>query len=162
MNRRLIAETITTSGHANFFKDLFSDQSNKVRFLNEGRRSFPSGHASSTFAGLGLASFFLAGQMKTFDGSFYIHKLVIFLLPFVASCFVGLTRIWDHRHHWQDVLVGSLIGIASATAIYFFYFPSLASAKCDEPRDTRFKKLAEDEEVIQSRPPSAFKDSSIV
>jgi diacylglycerol diphosphate phosphatase/phosphatidate phosphatase len=50
----------------------------------------------------------------------------------------------DNRHNWDDVLVGSLIGIGCAIGSYSFYFPSLLSPKCNEPLDARFTKLKEE------------------
>lgn len=37
-------------------------------------------------------------------------KTIFTLMPLFLATFVGLTRIEDYRHHWQDVLAGALIG----------------------------------------------------
>ena len=114
---------------------------------NEGRRSFPSGHASSSFGGLAFISLFMAGQLRLFDGAAHLERLLASLLPSILAMLISISRIVDHRHHWDDVLVGSLIGIACALSSYHFYFPSLWSSKCNEPLDIRFIKLKE--EAIQ-------------
>lgn len=88
-----------------------------------------------------FTALFLAGQLKVFDGAAHIYKLVIFLLPILVAMLVSASRIVDHRHHWDDVVAGSFIGIISAASSYFFYFPALTSLKCDSPRDVRFTKL---------------------
>ena len=111
---------------------------------DEGRRSFPSGHASSSFAGLGFAALFMAGQLKLFDGHAHLERLLLCLLPLIVAWLIALSRIINNRHHWDDVLVGSLIGIACAIFSYIFYFPSLWSVQCDEPRDARFLELKEE------------------
>ena len=93
--------------------------------VNEGRKSFPSGHASSSFAGLGYVGFFLAGQLSIYDGRGQAYRLLIALLPFLVAAYVGLTRIVDYRHHWQDVLGGAILGTVVAYLSYRVYFPSI-------------------------------------
>jgi diacylglycerol diphosphate phosphatase/phosphatidate phosphatase len=122
----------------------------------EGRRSFPSGHASSTFGGMVFAALFLAGQIKLLDGYAYLHKFFICIAPVFAAVLVGLSRIVDYRHHWSDgnlmiakitvannalVLAGALIGSISAVTAYFYYFPGLTSKECNMPRGARLDDL---------------------
>lgn len=83
----------------------------------------------------------MAGQFKLLNGEARLDRLLLCLLPLVLAGLVSLSRIIDHRHHWEDVLVGSIIGIVCATFSYFFYFPSLWSEKCNEPLDARFVRL---------------------
>lgn len=90
---------------------------------------------------MGFIAFFIAGQIGTFDGSAHLYRFVLFLIPFIVAGLVSISRILDNRHHWDDVLVGSLIGIASSVAAYFFYFPSLTSENCTQPRSKRFNQI---------------------
>lgn len=113
------------------------------KVVREGRKSFPSGHTSSSFAGLGYAGFFLAGQLGVFDGEGHAHRLIISLAPFLLAGFVGITRITDYRHHWQDVIAGGILGIASAYFSYRLYFPSIMQPVADVPLDGRFVKYSE-------------------
>jgi diacylglycerol diphosphate phosphatase/phosphatidate phosphatase len=39
-----------------------------------------------------------------------IYKLTTALVPLLVAMFVALSRVMDYRHHWEDVLVGSLVG----------------------------------------------------
>lgn len=50
---------------------------------------------------------------------------MIFLIPLLAAALVSISRIVDYRHHWDDVLVGSLIGCLSAAVGYFYFCPLL-------------------------------------
>ncbi|XP_026739870.1 phospholipid phosphatase 2-like isoform X2 [Trichoplusia ni] len=77
-------------------------------------RSFPSGHASqSVNCGLFIAWYL---QRRAFNwrsrSVFAVPVLQLCCLAYAATC--SLTRITDHRHHWWDVLVGTVIGIATA------------------------------------------------
>ena len=99
----------------------------KESLVTEGRRSFPSGHSSSTFGGLGFISLFLSDHFSIFDGSGRIHKFIIFLIPILTASLVSISRIMDYRHHWSDVLAGFLIGCASAITGFFYFYPSLCN-----------------------------------
>lgn len=114
-----------------------------AKIVAEGRRSFPSGHSSSCFAGLGFAGFFLAGQWHIFDGEGATYRLVGSIVPFVIASMVAVTRIMDYRHHWQDVLAGSLLGLIISYLCYRLYFPPITSEHPEEPLDKRSKKLSE-------------------
>lgn len=73
-----------------------------ARLIAEGRRSFPSGHTSLSFASLGYISIFLAGQLRIFDGQGYVFKFVTAVSPILFATIIGLSRIMDYRHHWED------------------------------------------------------------
>lgn len=109
------------------------------RIIREGRKSFPSGHSSTSFAGLGFAGFFLFGQLHVFDGRGRTWSLVVSLAPFLGALMVAVSRVMDYKHHWQDVLVGGLLGTFFAYLCYRLYFPPLQDELCYEPLDARFK-----------------------
>ncbi|VAI76701.1 unnamed protein product [Triticum turgidum subsp. durum] len=77
--------------------------------IKEGYKSFPSGHASGAFAGLGFLSWYLAGKMKAFDRRGHIAKLCIVLLPLLSATMVAVSRVTDYWHHWQDVFAGGVL-----------------------------------------------------
>ncbi|KAK1380761.1 Lipid phosphate phosphatase [Heracleum sosnowskyi] len=95
-------------------------ETNEIR---EGHKSFPSGHASWSFAGLGFLSLYLAGKLKAFDRRGQVAKLCIVLLPLLVATLVGVSRVDDYWHHWQDVFAGGLLGLVVATICYLQFFP---------------------------------------
>jgi len=109
--------------------------------INDGFRSFPSGHASLSFAGLTFLSLYIAGKLHLFDTRGHAPKAWISLFPLIGAALVAVSRTMDYRHHWQDVLAGSLLGIVAACFAYRQYFPSLASKLAHLPYSPRTERL---------------------
>lgn len=123
-----------------------------VHLVKEGRRSFPSGHTSAAFAGLAFSGYFLAGQLDLFSGEGYIYRFVLCLLPFLVAGFVGVSRIMDYRHHWQDVVAGALLGSSMAYLAYRLYFPEIMSHRAETPPGRLVFQASKDDEIpAQSR-----------
>ncbi|KAE8653766.1 Lipid phosphate phosphatase 1 [Hibiscus syriacus] len=92
--------------------------------IKEGHKSFPSGHSSWSFAGLGFLSLYLSGKIKVFDRKGHIAKLCIILLPLLAASLVAVSRVDDYWHHWNDVFAGGFLGLVVATFCYRQFFPN--------------------------------------
>ncbi|EAU88215.2 phosphatidic acid phosphatase type 2 domain-containing protein 1A [Coprinopsis cinerea okayama7 len=107
--------------------------------LNEGFRSFPSGHSSMSFAGLGFLAFYLAGKLHLFDTRGHAGKAWAALFPFCGAAMVAISRTMDYRHHWQDVIVGSAMGIIFSYFAYRQYYPPLDSEVAHRPYSPRIK-----------------------
>lgn len=98
-------------------------------FLDEGFRSFPSGHSSYAFAGLGFLAFWLAGQVMLFKAPPRAWKSFTCFGPLVAAAMIAVTRTEDYRHHWQDVTVGGLMGLFIAYFVIFCPAPNTLTQK---------------------------------
>ncbi|KAA8914990.1 phosphatidic acid phosphatase type 2/haloperoxidase [Sphaerosporella brunnea] len=97
--------------------------------LKDGFKSWPSGHASTAFAGLGYLSLFLAGKLHIMDNRGEVWKAFIVLVPLLAAALVSVSRIMDARHHPFDVLSGAVLGEFMAWVAYRQYFPPLTDPK---------------------------------
>jgi len=107
--------------------------------LRDGFKSFPSGHSSMSFAGMGFLAFYFAGKYRLFDKKGHTLKVWIFAAPLACAAFVAISRTMDYRHHWGDVLAGSLLGLCVSYFCYRQYYPSHASADCQKPFPMRCK-----------------------
>ncbi|KAJ5482301.1 hypothetical protein N7475_001113 [Penicillium sp. IBT 31633x] len=107
--------------------------SNSLRI--DGFASFPSGHASFSFAGLTYLTLWLCAkfsvafpylprypvenQSHTDDSSSVrkrgaappVYLMLIVFVPTATACFIAASRWFDYRHHGFDILFGSAVGI---------------------------------------------------
>jgi len=81
---------------------------------------------------MGFIFLYLAAQLKTFSSSGRGKSagLVIPLIPLSVATLIAISRTCDYHHHWQDITIGSLIGIIVVYAVYRQYFPSLTDPNC--------------------------------
>ena len=105
--------------------------------LHDGWRSFPSGHSSFAFAGLGYLALFFAGQMHVFRPRTDLARVLVALVPLLGAALIAMSRLADYRHDVYDVTCGTILGILMAHFSYRRYYPSLMGAKCDEPYPSR-------------------------
>lgn len=81
--------------------------------------SFPSGHAATGFAGLGFLFLYMNAKLKVWSAhrsAFW--KLAITLAPLLGAWLQACLLTVDQAHHWYDILVGSLMGMGAALAVY--------------------------------------------
>ena len=128
--------------------------------LQDGWRSFPSGHSSFGFAGLGYLALFFCGQLHVFRPQRDLTQALFALSPLLGAAMIAISRCEDYRHDVYDVTCGSILGIAIAYFSYRRYYPLLRHPKCHEPYASRateeegFTKLVDDEEA--QRGPEGF------
>jgi len=141
--------------------------------LHDGWRSFPSGHSSFAFSGLGFLALFFAGQMHVFRPRTDLTRALLTISPLIGAALIAISRCEDYRsvtitfskerttndfrsHDVYDVTCGSILGMSIAYFSYRRYYPRLHSPKCDEPFPSRessfnegFAKIKNDEEAVR-------------
>jgi len=132
--------------------------------LQDGWRSFPSGHSSFGFAGLGYLALFFCGQLHVFRPRTDLAQGLFALSPLLGAIMIAISRYEDYRHDVYDVTCGSILGMTIAYFSYRRYYPRLRHPKCDEPFSSRatdeegFAKLRDDEEAQRGEDDFALGD----
>ncbi|XP_018906456.1 phospholipid phosphatase homolog 1.2 homolog isoform X2 [Bemisia tabaci] len=81
--------------------------------IRDSYKSFPSGHAAFSVYSAVFTIWYL--QRRMIPVTYTLLPLLQILCIVWALC-CSLTRITDRRHHWWDVLAGSIVGVA--TSVY--------------------------------------------
>lgn len=109
---------------------------------NEGRKSFPSGHASISFCGLALLSFFLENrfgvsslriwQQDLASGELTLTQIravrlekiisISCFAPLLLAVFIAASRVVDNRHFPADVVGGGVLGTSIAKMVHGTWF----------------------------------------
>lgn len=66
--------------------------------LHDGWRSFPSGHSSFAFSGLGFLALWLCGQLHVFRPRADLSKGLLALSPLLGAAMIAISRCEDYRH----------------------------------------------------------------
>jgi diacylglycerol diphosphate phosphatase/phosphatidate phosphatase len=66
--------------------------------LHDGWRSFPSGHSSFAFAGLGFLSLFFSGQLHVFRPRTDLGRALFALAPVLGAAMIAISRCEDYRY----------------------------------------------------------------
>ncbi|CCF58302.1 hypothetical protein KAFR_0E01480 [Kazachstania africana CBS 2517] len=124
--------------------------------LLDGFRTTPSGHSSASFAGLGYLQLWLSGQLLIKYDQVGFWRTYVAMLPLLGASLIALSRTQDYRHHFIDVLIGSVLGYWIAYSTYRRYFPALGSS-------LPFKPLLDDSKVglVEEAPMSPQQQSII-
>ncbi|KAH0170825.1 PAP2-domain-containing protein, partial [Aureobasidium melanogenum] len=117
--------------------------------LHDGWRSFPSGHSSFSFSGLGYLSFFLISQLRILHPRAGLYRTLVAFSPLLGAALIAISRLEDYRHDVFDVVVGSLLGLGIAFGTWRRWFPALSSRACDEPYDAFEEDGAADQNVFE-------------
>ncbi|KAM0279732.1 hypothetical protein ACHAQH_004423 [Verticillium albo-atrum] len=139
--------------------------------LHDGWRSFPSGHSSFSFAGLGFLSLFFAGQLHVFRheaGGRDLSRALVCLVPLLGAALIAISRCEDYRHDVYDVGVGSILGYTVAYWSYRRHWPRLTARECHEPHPypgseakTGWSRVRDEEDNAGQRPDVGFEMAPI-
>ncbi|CAL4095738.1 unnamed protein product [Meganyctiphanes norvegica] len=111
--------------------------------LQKARTSFPSGHATLPAFSVTVIILYLHEMFPKSS----LRVLVQFVLVMFAY-YMGISRVWDHMHHWWDVAAGFVFGTIWGYVVkkHFLgmYFPSVQSTSEKGDR----LRVAENEKFI--------------
>jgi membrane-associated phospholipid phosphatase len=119
---------------ADFPESLVLDREKAEHLLDDGRRSFISGHSSHafnsfTYASLVIGSRFVWGPDATAKTRTAGVAAQAALMS--SATFIAVSRDRDRRHHTSDVVTGSLVGFAVANLAYWVRFRTDGSLRRD-------------------------------
>ncbi|KAE8648799.1 hypothetical protein Csa_009237 [Cucumis sativus] len=109
---------------------------------------------AGSFAGLGFLAWYLSGKIRAFDQRGHVAKLCIVFLPLLIAALVGISRVDDYWHHWQDVFAGGLLGLTIASFCYLQFFPAPYHIDGWGPH-AYFHMLAESRNEVQASSPNS-------
>ncbi|KAI9659620.1 MAG: hypothetical protein M1831_003701 [Alyxoria varia] len=116
-------------------------QDNKHR-LDNGFKSFPSGHSSFAFSGLGYTALLLTSQTRALDPHTPLPLAILPIVSLLAPLLIAISRTEDYRHDVWDVTAGSALGILIALGSYRRYYPGLRTRRCETPHPNRAELMA--------------------
>ena len=103
----------------------------------ESQRSFPSGHSSLAFCGLGFLTLYARRALCVKQGVHFSVEAIAASSPLVLATWICVTRIRDRWHFPEDVLCAAIIGAAAAWIAWRHYVahgrhaPVMAMLSCD-------------------------------
>lgn len=120
---------IIISDRSPFHTSLITECRGDPKVILEGRKSFPSGHASFSFAGLTFATLYAIRELNILGGVFFAHRALYAAAPVSFASLIAGSRIVENWHHWEDVLAGSFLGIIIAYCTFRLYFGTIERCK---------------------------------
>lgn len=102
--------------------------------LVDGMRSTPSGHLSISFSAFLFLSMWLFGQLQLLV-NVSTNPVYLYLVagsPLLLAAYVALSRVQDYRHHFVDIILGSILGCTVAIVVYRKFFNSVIGPKSHE------------------------------
>jgi len=129
----------------------------------EGRKSFPSGHSSFSFATWGFVFLYVSGKLGTFHCARHpssspnhatsptqTWKLLFSIVMLGIPLVIALSRTADYHHHWQDVLAGSLLGLSTVWVVYRQHYPSISSPDSSYPLLSSYLPIVMDNKMTNN------------
>ncbi|RSH95495.1 hypothetical protein EHS25_000587 [Saitozyma podzolica] len=108
--------------------------------LNDGFRSFFSGHSSFAWCGMWFLVLYLAAKMRINNRQGYTYKSWLLLAPISCATLISISRTMDYRHHATDVIAGAVVGILGAWYSYRQYYPPLSAPQSYKPYSPRIAR----------------------
>ncbi len=100
--------------------------------IRDSRKSFYSGHASTSFAAATYSSLYAINYAGSWENPWHrAGKLAYTGGALAAASWVSYTRVADHRHFVSDVVVGGLAGSGIGILMYYVRNKTLFPCACE-------------------------------
>ncbi|ERL84811.1 phospholipid phosphatase 5 [Dendroctonus ponderosae] len=115
----------------NFFMRCFPDGygtdinhcTGEYRGHMDGRKSFPSAHATFAFSGMFFMTLRMCRILQIKDpGRHKGWKCLTVIIPVIFAVLIGVSRTCDYHHHYSDVLFGAIMGMGISYFVYYAYY----------------------------------------
>eukprot|EP01087_Luapelamoeba_hula_P015074 TRINITY_DN4468_c1_g2_i1.p1 TRINITY_DN4468_c1_g2~~TRINITY_DN4468_c1_g2_i1.p1 ORF type:complete len:329 (-),score=41.94 TRINITY_DN4468_c1_g2_i1:4-966(-) len=131
----LIFTDVTKVACGRYRPDWYSREHLSAAIKLDGRQSFPSGHSSLSFTAMVFLSLYMSGKLGVFrDNGGAVWKACLSMSPIAISTFIAITRVRNYRHHFSDILAGSVLGTCIAIFAYILNYYSLTSNASHLPK----------------------------
>ncbi|KAF8794835.1 putative phosphatidate phosphatase isoform X2 [Argiope bruennichi] len=114
--------------------------------VDDSRLSFPSGHSSFAIYAI-LFSVIYMQKCLICPHSKFVRPALQFILLLMGA-YTAVSRIGDNKHHWSDVIAGSVLGVVSA--VLMFYIPRNNLARSEEAKMKEGQKMSTNLELYGS------------
>lgn len=94
--------------------------------VDNGLKSFPSGHTTSAFAGFVYMSLWLNAKLKVWSNyhpAFW--KMIAVWAPILGATLIGGALTIDEHHNWWDVVAGAVIGTFMSFSSYRMVYAAI-------------------------------------
>ncbi|KAG5882436.1 hypothetical protein JTB14_025242 [Gonioctena quinquepunctata] len=90
--------------------------------LMDGRKSFPSGHASFAFTSMVYLTLHLR-KLVDLKKPRFLRGIIIFLMfmPILSAMLIAVSRVTDYHHHFSDIIGGAILGSTIAYIVQDLY-----------------------------------------
>lgn len=113
-----------TAYYASTNPNNIGDYSSCLNFHVDLIASFPSGHASLSFACMTFSVLMLQKMWKISNG-FTLWGMLTYS-PLIVSAWIAVSRVHDFRHHEDEILAGAIIGVVCSLLAWRFTINSIA------------------------------------
>lgn len=105
-----------------------------TRVLTDGMRLTPLGHSLISFSAFLFLAMWLFGQLQLLRNvaAQPVYLYLVAASPLVLAAYVALSRVQDYRHHFVDIISGSMLGCTVAVVIYRKFFNSVLGPNSHE------------------------------
>lgn len=91
------------------------------RQVQDAQRSFPSGHASISFAGMSFLVGYLRWWLQVPKNKWFTLRGALSCCPLILSGFIAVSRVRDRKHNPDDISIGTLLGLLGGLLSWLHY-----------------------------------------